>query len=101
VTFCLSAAQPADVIPGTGRDRAHGNEPGRHLHDRRRPDGATNLLAALTRGSDAAAEAAWLTHDLRQLDLPGQRISMFPNPPTVGGAFLLGFGRDRRSTSWR
>lgn len=98
VTFYLSAAQPADVTIPEGTEvatvRTETNPAIVFTTDADLTVRTASLQAALTRGSDAAAEAAWINHDLRQLELPGQRISMFPNPPTVGGAFYLGFERD-------
>ena len=51
------------------------------------------LLGALTRGAEAAG-VAWTTHDLAALALPGQKLSIFPNPPTAGAGFYLCLARD-------
>jgi len=98
VTFYLSAAQPADVKIPEGTEvatiRTETSPAIIFTTDADLTVRTTSVVAALTRGSDAAAEASWVTHDLRQLELPGQKIAMFPNPPIVGSAFYLGFERD-------
>jgi predicted phage baseplate assembly protein len=47
----------------------------------------------LTRGAEADG-VAWTTHDLAALALPGQKLSIFPNPPTAGAGFYLCLARD-------
>jgi len=52
------------------------------------------LTAAFTRNSSRDDKSAWTTHDLRQLELPGRRIPIFPAQPAPGDAFYLGLERD-------
>lgn len=98
VSFYLSAAQPSDITIPEGTEvatvRTETNpaiifttEADLHVLT---PD----IRAALTRGPARGNDDGWSLHDLAQLQLPGQKIAMFPNPPTPGSSFYLCLERD-------
>lgn len=97
ITFYLSAAQPNDVVIPEGTEVATvrtETSPAVIFTTMKdltiRPPA---LIGAYTR-SVASGEGPWTRHDLRQLDLPGQKISMFPEQPAPNDAFMLAFERD-------
>ena len=52
------------------------------------------LTGAFTRDVDVRDESGWIEHDVKQIDLPGQRIQIFAGEPNPGDAFYLAFERD-------
>ena len=52
------------------------------------------LLGAFTRGAAQNRDAPWLRHDLKRLELPGQRLTLFTTPPQANDAFYLALERD-------
>jgi predicted phage baseplate assembly protein len=51
-------------------------------------------LGAYTRAAQQQRDAPWLQHDLARLQLPGQRLPLFPRTPSAGDAFYLAFETD-------
>jgi predicted phage baseplate assembly protein len=94
VTFYLSAPQPADITIPEGTEvatiRTETSPAIVFTTERDMTVRPPNLLGAYTR----TASGAWVVHDLRQLDLPGQSIPLFQREPVVGDAFYLGFSTD-------
>jgi predicted phage baseplate assembly protein len=52
------------------------------------------LLGAFTRGAAQSREAPWLRHDLKRLELPNQRLTLFTTPPQANDAFYLALEQD-------
>lgn len=52
------------------------------------------LVGALTRDVSRGGNEEWTQHDLRQLELPGSRIALFPGDPSPGDAFYLALEND-------
>lgn len=95
ITFYLSAPQPAEVIIPEGTEAATvrtETNPAIIFTTENdltiRPPG---LTGASTR---SASDGSWRHHDLRQLQLPGQRLPMFSVEPASGDGFYLGFESD-------
>ena len=53
-----------------------------------------SLAAAFTRNVSHSGADAWTAHNLRQLELPNQRIPVFPPQPSVGDSFYLALEHD-------
>jgi predicted phage baseplate assembly protein len=98
VTFYLSAAQPADVvIPAETEVATIRTETAPAIIFTTAADLAVrppDLLGAFTRAAQHESGAGWTPHDLKRLDMPNQRIAMFPEPPAPGDAFYLAFRTD-------
>ncbi len=98
VTFYLSAPQPTDVtIPTDTEVATIRTETNPAIIFTTATDlviHPPNLLGAFTRGAGAPGGGAWLAHDLRQLALPGQELTMFSPQPAPGDAFYLALRQD-------
>lgn len=98
VTFYLSAAQPTDVTIPNGTEVATvRTETSPAIIFTTESDlviRTPNLLGAFSRGIGADGNAQWITHDLRQLQLPEQRIPLFPSNLRPGDGFYLALERD-------
>jgi predicted phage baseplate assembly protein len=53
-----------------------------------------NLIGAFVRKARQSGASGWTVYDLRQLDLPGRRIAVFPPQPAPGDAFYLALAGD-------
>ncbi|NJK44567.1 MAG: putative baseplate assembly protein [Pleurocapsa sp. SU_196_0] len=93
VTFYLSAAQPDDVIVGEGSEvatvRTETSEAIIFSTERTLTIRPPRVLGAFT-----SSDGRWVNHDLRQLELPGNRFAMFGTPPTPGDAFYVALEDD-------
>ena len=97
LTFYLSAPQPTDVVIAAGTEVAtvrtetsaaitFTTEQALAIHP-------ANIKGAYTRRPGATG-SAWITHDLRELLLPGKQIPLFPEEPAPGDAFYLALDKD-------
>lgn len=98
VTFYLSAAQPNEVTIPAGTEVATvRTETSPAIVFTTEEDLTIRppvVLGAFTRNTSREGDAAWTTHDLRQLGLPGRRIALFPPKPAPSDAFYLALERD-------
>lgn len=98
ITFYLSAAQPNDVlIPAETEVATVRTETAPATIFTTSADltiRPPEVIGAFTRGSQRAGRASWSPHDLKRLDLPNQRLAMFPDQPAPGDAFYLAFRTD-------
>lgn len=98
VTFYLSAPQPSDVIIPDETEVATVRTETSPAIIFTTEEALTIrppvLAGALTRNHSRSGNEAWYRHDLRLLDLPNQRIKIFPDNPGAGDALYLGLERD-------
>jgi predicted phage baseplate assembly protein len=97
VTFYLSAAQPNDVtIPQDTEVATIRTETSPAIIFTTEEPLTIRppvMIGAFTRDNSRGG-SGWTTHDLRQLELPGRKIAMFPTPPGPGDALYLAFEHD-------
>jgi predicted phage baseplate assembly protein len=98
VTFYLSSAQEADLEISESTEvatvRTETSEAITFSTESTLTIRPPKLLGAFTRGAAQSREAPWLRHDLKRLELPNQRLTLFTTPPQAGDAFYLAFERD-------
>ncbi len=98
VTFYLSAAQPTEVtIPENTEVATVRTESNAAIIFSTESDLTIRppvLAGAFTRDIDRRGEGEWSEHDLRTIDMPGQRIAIFSEDPRPGDAFYLAFRDD-------
>ena len=98
ITFYLSAPQPGPVtIPENtevGTVRTESNAAIIFTTEADLVIRPPKLIAAFTRDIDRRDEGQWVTHELSQIDLPGQRIQLFAGEPNPGDAFYLALKED-------
>ncbi len=98
VTFYLSAAQPNDItIPAdteVGTVRTETDASIIFTTEADLPIRTPKVVGALTHRSSRRGESEWVQHDLRQLELPGKQIALFPKQPAPGDAFYVAFEKD-------
>jgi predicted phage baseplate assembly protein len=98
VTFYLSAAQTADVSIAEGAEvatvRTETSQAITFSTEQTLTVRPPKLLGAFTRGAAQSRDAPWLRHDLKRLELPGQRMTLFTTPPQPNDAFYLALERD-------
>ena len=98
VTFYLSAPQPAAVtIPENTEVATVRTESSPAIVFTTEADLVIRppvLAGAFTRDADRGDEGSWASHDLGQIDLPGQRMAIFAGEPNPGDAFYLAFQHD-------
>ena len=101
VTFYLSAPQPVDVtIPQDTEVATVRTETSPAIVFTTEAPLTLRppvVLSAFTRVAAAESGAPWITHDLRRLGLPGQRIIMFsppPQQPSPNDAFYIALEKD-------
>lgn len=98
VTFYLSAAQPAEIKINAGAEVATvRTETNPAIIFSTEEDLVVRppvLTGAYTRNTSRSDAGAWTTHDLRQLGIAKNRISLFPQKPEPGDAFYLSFSTD-------
>jgi predicted phage baseplate assembly protein len=96
ITFYLSAPQPHDVrIPADSEVATVRTEMNPAIVFTTESELILRpplLAGAFTR--PATRNAAWITHDLRQLALPGRTINLFPPQLAPGDGFYLALERD-------
>jgi predicted phage baseplate assembly protein len=98
VTFYLSAPQPAEVVIPEGTEvatvRTETSPAVVFTTEAALTIRPPVLAGAMTRNASRAGDDTWTVHDLRQLELPGRRVSLFPTQPAPGDGFYLGFRQD-------
>jgi predicted phage baseplate assembly protein len=98
VNFYLSAPQPGEVMIPEGTEVATvRTERSRAVVFTTEADLTIRppvVAGAFTRNASHQDNLAWTAHDLRQLELPGQRIPIFPPQPAPLDAFYLAFQED-------
>ncbi len=98
ITFYLSAPQPGPVSISenteVGTVRTESNAAIIFTTEADLVIRPPKLVAAFTRDIDRRDEGQWVTHDLSQIDLPGQRIPLFAGEPNPGDAFYLALKED-------
>jgi predicted phage baseplate assembly protein len=98
ITFYLSAPQPASVtIPENTEVATVRTESNPAIIFTTEADlviRPPQLVGAFTRDMDRRDEGQWVTHDLSQIDLPGQRVQVFAGEPNPGDAFYLALKED-------
>lgn len=52
------------------------------------------VVGAYTQAGELDGASGWTAHDLRQLDLPGRTIPLFPARPAPGDAFYIALEKD-------
>lgn len=96
VTFYLSAPQPnAVVIPAETEVATVRTETSEAIIFTTESDLTLRppvVAGAFTR--PGARSAAWITHDLRQMNLPGRQVALFPPQLAPGDAFYLALQED-------
>jgi predicted phage baseplate assembly protein len=96
VTFYLSAPQPHDLlIPAETEVATVRTETSAAIVFTSESDLTLRppvIVGAFTRSG--ARSAAWIAHDLRQMNLPGRSISLFPPQLAPGDAFYIALERD-------
>ncbi len=98
VTFYLTAAQASDLSIQEGAEvatvRTETSQAITFSTEATLTVRPPKLLGAFTRGAAQAREAPWLRHDLKRLELPGQRLTLFTTPPQPNDAFYIALERD-------
>jgi predicted phage baseplate assembly protein len=93
VTFYLSAAQPDIVNIPEGTEvatiRTETSEAVIFSAER-----TLAIYPPRTLGAFTSSDNRWVNHDLRQLDLEGNKLVMFGTPPTPGDAFYIALEDD-------
>ncbi|MBC8162440.1 MAG: putative baseplate assembly protein [Roseiflexaceae bacterium] len=97
VTFYLSAPQPNDVIIPQDTEvatiRTETSAAIVFTSEQDRTIRPPVVLGAYTR-NNSQGNTGWAVHDLRRLELPGQKVSMFPPQPSPGDCFYVSFQTD-------
>lgn len=98
ITFYLSAAQPVSVtIPADTEVATVRTETSPAIVFTTETDlviRPPSLLAAFTRNASRESKDPWLRHDLRQAELLGRRIAIFPPKPGPGDSFYMAIEQD-------
>jgi predicted phage baseplate assembly protein len=98
VTFYLSAPQPNEVtIPCDTEVATLRTETSPAIVFTSEEDRIIRppvVIGAYTRNSSQAVNSNWTAHDLKRLELPGQKIAMFPPQPSPGDAYYISFSTD-------
>jgi predicted phage baseplate assembly protein len=98
VTFYLSAPQPGPVTIAENTEvatvRTESNPAIIFTTEADLVIRPPQLIGSFTRDIDRRDDQQWTTHDLGQIDLPGQRVQLFPGEPNPGDAFYLAFKDD-------
>ena len=98
VTFYLSKAQSVDLLIAEGTEvatvRTETSQAITFSTETLLTIRPPTLLGAFTRGAAQSRDAPWLRHDLKRLELPGQRLTLFTTPPQSGDAFYLALEKD-------
>jgi predicted phage baseplate assembly protein len=96
ITFYLSAAQPTDVtIPANTEVATVRTETSEAITFTTGADLTIRppvVIDAFTR--NASHKEPWVRHNLKQAELLGRRVPMFPSKPGPGDAFMLAFEGD-------
>ena len=100
LTFYLSAPQPTAVTLPKGTEaatiRTETNPAIVFTTEADLTIQPPELLGALTRDASAGDREGWTKHDLRQLEILGKHIAIFPEKPDSEDAFYLAFQHDHR-----
>lgn len=98
VTFYLSAPQPNDVvIPRDSEVATIRTETSPAITFTTETDLTIRpplVRGVFTRDRRADGTDSWITHDMRKLEIPGNKMAIFPQRPSVGDAFYVALERD-------
>jgi predicted phage baseplate assembly protein len=98
VTFYLSATQPVDITLPANTEvatvRTESSPATIFSTEKALTIRPPTLIDVFTRNASRGNTAPWTRHNLKEAELRGQQIAIFPEKPSPGDAFLLALEKD-------